>query len=210
MPINACSINASAINSACGAYPILSSTVLNFTITLTQGQVVVTPIVIGNFSGGPVTAIVISSGALNGPGGTLAFTTNLGPTGNIYLGGTVTGVIGTYLGQVRLYGTINFVTINFQVQVVEVPAATGGQQRVHPDTKVPLNIFRRQPDPQEEPIDLTKLEQEYIRVEVELLGSTHGETLRRTIVDELSLITISDLAPATTSINITDLRITKG
>jgi hypothetical protein len=209
MSINACSINAHTIDAACGAYHVLSSTVLNYTITLAPGQVV-PPIDIGNFLGGPVTSIVISSGALNGPGGSLAFSTDPGLAGNIYFGGTATLTLGGYSGQVRLYGTINFVTINFLVQVVEAATGGGQQQHVHPDTKVPLNIFRRQPEPQEELVDLTKLEQEYVRVEIEFLGVTYGETLRRAMADELSFVTISDLTLDATSVNITDLKLTKG
>jgi len=206
MSINACSINAHTINAACGAYSVLSSTVLNYTVTLAPGQVL-PPIVIGSFLGGPVTAVIVSSGSPNGPGGTLAFTTDPGAAGNIYFGGLTTATLGAYAGQVRLYGTINFVTINFTIQVVETATGGGQQQHVHPDTKVPLNIFRRTPEPAEEPVDLTKLEQPFIRVEVELYGQTFGETLEREDPRAITLVTLSGFRTSAVSVNISDMKI---
>jgi hypothetical protein len=65
----------------------------------------------------------------------------------------------------------------------------GSQQHVHPDTKVPLNIFRR--DRKEEDVveDVRTLEQEYVEVSIEMRGERFAQTIKQD--DILPLITIS-------------------
>jgi hypothetical protein len=65
----------------------------------------------------------------------------------------------------------------------------GSQQHVNPNTKVPLNIFRR--DRREEDIveDVRTLEQEYVEVSIEMMGERFTQTIKQD--DILPLITIS-------------------
>jgi hypothetical protein len=53
----------------------------------------------------------------------------------------------------------------------------GQQQHVHPDTAIPLNIFRRTRE--EEVVDIETLEMSHIQVTVEMKGEIFSQTLER-------------------------------
>jgi hypothetical protein len=56
----------------------------------------------------------------------------------------------------------------------------GSQQHVHPDTKVPLNIFRRnERDSERDVVDTATLELEYMQVTIEMQGQQFSQTIQR-------------------------------
>lgn len=212
MSINACTINDHTINSACGLYSnILRTDVINYVVTIPSGTVY-GPVDIGDFLGGPIISVSIANGSINGPDGTLGFSADAGPIGNIYFGGLATTELGTYTGQVRLYGTINFVTINFTINIVENVIADGGQQQhVHTDTKLPLfNIFRRN-QPEDE-IDVSTIEMPFVEVSIEFMGTRFAQTLERTVTDDIAVVSVSGLSLSSRDeikVNISDIKITR-
>lgn len=176
MSINACTINKQTINAACRVYPLLSLSTDTYMVFLEEGQTY-GPVSIATFFNGPILSTSIIAGVLNGPGGTLQFTTDPGASGSIYFGGSASLVTGTYAGAVKFQGSFNYQTINFIVQIV--PAVTtengGQQQHVHPDTKVPLNIFKRERS-EEEPY---VFEQSYVQVSIEVEGQVFAQTIEQ-------------------------------
>lgn len=89
-----------------------------------------------------------------------------------------------------------------------VVAGGGQQQHVHPDTQVPLNIFRREVPREDTVIDFNTLELPYIQVTVELAGETFMQTLDRD--DTMPMINVyglilSDPAVSGTRVNISDI-----
>ncbi len=176
MSINACTINKQTINAACRIYPLLSLSTNTYMVFLTEGQVY-GPVAIATFTGGPINDIDIIAGVLNGPGGTLQFTADAGSSGNILFGGTASLITGVYTGAVRFAGTVNYQSINFIVHVVPsgVTDVGGQQQHVHPDTKIPLHIFKREQS-EEEPY---VFEQPYVQVTVEVAGESFAQTIEQ-------------------------------
>jgi len=84
----------------------------------------------------------------------------------------------------------------------------GQQQHVHPDTKVPLNIFRRQPERELEIIDTSTIEQPFIQVTIEMNGETFNQTLARR--NDLPMITVfgisvNEIEPL--QVNISDIKL---
>lgn len=91
-----------------------------------------------------------------------------------------------------------------------LPTVTGGgqQQHVHPDTKIPLNIFRRQDDT-ETIIDTASVEMPHMMVTVDIGGQSYSQTIER---DQgvMPFVTISKLSVAsgiTEQVNILDIKI---
>lgn len=66
----------------------------------------------------------------------------------------------------------------------------GQQQHVHPDTKVPLNIFRRD-NREDTVIDTSTLEQSHMQVTIEMMGEKFSQTLERD--NSQPLVTISGM-----------------
>lgn len=95
--------------------------------------------------------------------------------------------------------------IDSLLDLIPDQAEKGHPQKVHPDTLVPLNIFKRQV---EEDTDFASVELPYITVSVEMNGQTQMQTLDR---DEIiPLVTVSSLTArdaATAEIRIIDLNI---
>lgn len=72
-----------------------------------------------------------------------------------------------------------------------IHTSPGSQQHVNPNTKIPLNIFRR--DRREEDIveDVRTLEQEYVEVSIEMMGERFAQTIKQDT--NIPLVTISNL-----------------
>jgi hypothetical protein len=62
-----------------------------------------------------------------------------------------------------------------------VVVVTGGgqQQHVHPDTKVPLNIFRREREREDNIVEVDTLELPYMTVSIEMAGQVYSQTIER-------------------------------
>ena len=95
--------------------------------------------------------------------------------------------------------------INSLLDLFSPDAKKGHPQKIHPDTLVPFNIFKRQA---EEDTDFASVELPYITVSVEMNGETQIQTLGR---DELiPLVIVSNLKAndaVTVEICIVDLNI---
>lgn len=209
MSINACGINRNTINTLCRKYMpmVLSATVSSFTTTQYESQVV-NPIIIGTFSGGPITSVSIISGSLNGTSGTLMFSTVGTFSGNILFSGTTGTDLGNFSGVVRVQGPNGHIDITFGVTVFANVSAGGGghPQHVHPDTTIPHNIFRRDQS-EEEDIDLTTIEMPFIQVSIEFQGTRFEQTLERKSLDDVAVLSVSDLRTVEEiSVNIFDVQ----
>ena len=80
-------------------------------------------------------------------------------------------------------------------------------QHVNPNTRLNLNIFRRE-SVEDDVVDVQTLEQPFVQVTVELLGTTKSQTLER-ISSIPPLITVYGLAfsdPSDPTINISDVK----
>jgi hypothetical protein len=87
---------------------------------------------------------------------------------------------------------------------------TGGgqQQHVHPDTKVNLNIFRRQESHEDNTVDIKTLELPWITVTIEAGGQTFTQTLDRDeIVPLVNIFGLSVKGNGEESVNIFDITI---
>lgn len=80
------------------------------------------------------------------------------------------------------------------------------QQHVSPDTKLPLQMFRR--DHREEDISIEDIEMPYVTVTVELAGITSSQTIDRD--DIIPLVSVSQFrinAIDEETVNISDIKI---
>lgn len=104
-----------------------------------------------------------------------------------------------------LYGSRRQAIIDSLLDLIPDQAEKGHPQKVHPDTLVPLHIFKRQA---EEDTDFASIELPYITVTVEMNGDTQMQTLDR---DEIiPMVTINSLSTKdvpSTEIRIVDLNI---
>jgi hypothetical protein len=89
------------------------------------------------------------------------------------------------------------------------PVVSGGGsvQHVNPNTRLPLNMFRRDSS-REEYVDIKTLEHQFIEVTVEINGVSFSETLERD--DTVPLVTVYSLSASGAleeSVNISDVSI---
>ena len=95
--------------------------------------------------------------------------------------------------------------IDSLLDLIPDQAEKGHPQKVHPDTLVPLHIFKRQV---EEDTDFASVELPYITVSVELNGETQMQTLDRDeIIPMVTVSTMSSREVPSTEICIVDLNI---
>lgn len=95
--------------------------------------------------------------------------------------------------------------IDSLLDLIPEQAEKGHPQKVHPDTLVPLTIFKRQA---EEDTDFASVELPYITVSVELNGETQMQTLDRDeIIPMVTVSTMSSREVPSTEIRVVDLNI---
>lgn len=106
--------------------------------------------------------------------------------------------------------SINFHTINarcLRSPIIPPVVVTGGgqQQHVRADTRVPLNIFRRD----REEVEL-EIESSTLNVVVEFMGEKFSQTINASPTDDTAVITVFDFQKnEEILINISDIKITR-
>lgn len=90
-----------------------------------------------------------------------------------------------------------------------LPHNKGSQQHVSAETRVPLNIFRRDSQHEHEiTFDPTKLEQPFIQVTVEMMGETFSQTLpRQTDGPLITVFALSVQEIDSIQVNISDIKL---
>lgn len=89
-----------------------------------------------------------------------------------------------------------------------IVVSSGQQQHIHPDTKIPLNIFRRNEHEEKDVVDISTLESEYMQVTIEMHGEKFNQTLQRD--NNVPLVNVFGLTlkdRIEEQVNITDFKI---
>jgi hypothetical protein len=86
-------------------------------------------------------------------------------------------------------------------------AGGGSQQHVRADSQAFHNVIRR-----ERPVFDENYEATHIQVSIEFMGQTYSQTIERSQMDELTLVTVSNFlsnGEVEESVNISDIRIVR-